>query len=920
MTMRLEETDESCLLGSPTRVTRTGSARKGAKHLSKRIAAAILMCAIMVLVAAAPLAIAGTHEIIKGDQGPRANAVTWEYVPTSYGFWMGHIINNGLRSLTVDVYDVTTGVPEEIMHQRIRFATYDAYPTGIVDTRRVVVASGHVYSITVTPSGPKGSYCTVDDSAMPPPPNLIAIITILSVENLTMVVDAAMSYDPDGMIVSYGWDFGDGTTATGLTTTHTYFMEGTYEITLTVMDNYGFTSTDIEPVTVVYHQQWASFTCVVDGLTVYVDASSSMSENGIVSYDWKWGDGTTGTGVTASHAYSTVKSVPMGSESTRLERGRPPPPHPVFGYTYGPDGVTLLYGCNVTITNLRTGESFVAETYPEYAAYSSDMSMFRLGYVIGDILNVTATKDAYFGWAEGPVTSNDYDQIDVMLHFRPRPMEVTITLTVTDTTGQTDSANKTVMLMGPEPPVATFSFVVDHLSVTVDGGGSFDPDGLIVSYDWTFGDGGTAYGVTADHTYALPGPYKVILTLTDDDGLVDSSTTFLNIVDGLPIASFTYTTSGLVIDVDASGSSDDYGIVSYNWDWGDGTTGTGVTASHTYATVNSSPIGTGSATLGRDVPAHYLVMGHTYGPDGASPMNGCRVVVTNLRTGESLYPPHWQLPDQNVWAADLADLTLGFAFGDILNVTATKGTYVGWADSPIIDNGGTEYLVIDVALHSIPTMRAIALTVTDTIGQTCRVVKYVFVPTPSPPVASFHHNAYGLPVDVDASGSSGDGVIVSYVWDWGDGTTGYGMIASHTYAASVNSTPSEPYTGPPDGLHMIFGFTYAADGVTVMPGCDVTLVNLRTGYSLTTTSDADYGFYSVDPTWFELGWVVGDLIRVTATSGEQTGWTVSPLTDNLNGYNQIDVAMGSGFVTITLKVTDTLGQTASASQQVELYL
>jgi PKD repeat protein len=493
-------------------------------------------------------------------------------------------------------------------------------------------------------------------------------------------------------------------------------------------------------------------------------------------------------------------------------------------------------------------------------------------------------------------------------------------LTVTDTIGQTDSANKTVILKGPEPPVATFSFAVNHLSVTVDGDGSLDPDGTIVSYNWTFGDGGTAFGVTADHTYVLPGIYKVMLTLTDNDGLADSSTSTVTTLDGLPIASFTYTTSGLVIDVDASGSSDDYGIVSYNWDWGDGTTGTGVTASHTYATVNSSPMRSGSATMGRDAPTHYMVQGYTYGPDGVSPMNGCHVVVTDMRTGESLYPPHWQWTDRNVYVVDLVDLTLGFAYGDILNVTATNGAYIGWTDSPIIDNGGTEYLMIDVTLHSIPTMWAITLTVTDTIGQTRAEVKYVFVPTPSPPIASFFHNAYGLPVDVDASGSSGDGVIVSYVWDWGDGTTGYGMTASHTYAASVNSTPSEPYTGPPDGLHTICGFTYAADGVTVLPGCDVTLVNLRTGYSLTTTSDTDYGYYSVDSTWFELGWVVGDLIRVTATYGKQTGWTVSPLTSNLNGYDQIDVAMGSCFVTITLKVTDMLGQTASVSQRVELYL
>ena len=52
-----------------------------------------------------------------------------------------------------------------------------------------------------------------------------------------VVFDASASYDPDGTIVSYTWNFGDGAYGSGITTTHIYNASGTYTATLTVMDN-----------------------------------------------------------------------------------------------------------------------------------------------------------------------------------------------------------------------------------------------------------------------------------------------------------------------------------------------------------------------------------------------------------------------------------------------------------------------------------------------------------------------------------------------------------------------------------------------------------------------------------------------------------------------------------------------------------
>jgi chitodextrinase len=63
--------------------------------------------------------------------------------------------------------------------------------------------------------------------------------------------DGSGSYDPDGTIDTYEWDFGDGNTGTGLTPTHSYDTAGTYTVTLTVTDDDGDTDTDIVIITVI---------------------------------------------------------------------------------------------------------------------------------------------------------------------------------------------------------------------------------------------------------------------------------------------------------------------------------------------------------------------------------------------------------------------------------------------------------------------------------------------------------------------------------------------------------------------------------------------------------------------------------------------------------------------------------------------
>src|SRR5699024_2369283 len=83
---------------------------------------------------------------------------------------------------------------------------------------------------------------------------------------------------------------------------------------------------------------------------------------------------------------------------------------------------------------------------------------------------------------------------------------------------------------GPPPaganksPVAKLDSDCDGLDCAFDGAGSQDPDGSIASYEWDFGDGDTASGASAEHTYDAAGDYTVTLTVTDDRGATDTTT------------------------------------------------------------------------------------------------------------------------------------------------------------------------------------------------------------------------------------------------------------------------------------------------------------------------------------------------------------------------------------------------------------
>lgn len=126
---------------------------------------------------------------------------------------------------------------------------------------------------------------------------------------LTVEFDGSLSTDPDGLIVRYRWDFGDGTSGNGPLVTHTYTSDGVYLATLSVVDEKGGQDEDRGRIVVGNPPSEALFSASPRSgwapLTVNFDGSESFNPNGygISMYEWDFGDGQRATGATPNHTY-----------------------------------------------------------------------------------------------------------------------------------------------------------------------------------------------------------------------------------------------------------------------------------------------------------------------------------------------------------------------------------------------------------------------------------------------------------------------------------------------------------------------------------------------------------------------------------------------------------------------------------------
>ncbi len=159
--------------------------------------------------------------------------------------------------------------------------------------------------------------------------------------------------------------------------------------------------------------------------------------------------------------------------------------------------------------------------------------------------------------------------------------------------GLTDATSSAFNITPPpnQSPVAAFTSSCPTLACSFSDQSS-DPDGSVTSWQWTFGDGTT--GSTAQnpsHTYSAAGSYTVTLTVKDNQNASSSPvshTVQVNAPNQPPSAAFTFNCTGLGCSFSDQSSDPDGSVTSWQWTFGDGTTGsTAQNPSHTYSAAGS---------------------------------------------------------------------------------------------------------------------------------------------------------------------------------------------------------------------------------------------------------------------------------------------------------------------------------------------
>ncbi|MDB4883745.1 MAG: hypothetical protein JWL95_2511 [Gemmatimonadetes bacterium] len=379
----------------------------------------------------------------------------------------------------------------------------------------------------------------------------------------TCTLDARMSSDDNG-IVSYAWTLGkapDGT-ASGPVVVTTYPHSGWRTVSLTVTDTKGQTNTITQQIMVGVPPGYPP---VVSLTSSCVEFTCKYTENVLASTPnvvraWSFGDGATaGDVVGPTHTFAT-----SGSFMTRVS-------------------VLDAYGLTATADVIVT----VPKSPPVNSAPSAAFSW--------SCPNLTCTFDASASTDDKGIVSYTWDfnknpdgtgsGVRVSTTY-PHADTRTVTLTVTDAEGMANSVSKAITIGAPvnQVPVASFTYSCTNLTCFFDSSASTD-DGGIVTRVFNFDDGQYAGGVvTATHTFAAPGTYRVQFTATDAGGLTGGTSQYVTVTaspadDAPPVARFTWTCPTLTCSLDARTSSDDKGIVSYEWD------------------LNKSPGGTASGAL-----------------------------------------------------------------------------------------------------------------------------------------------------------------------------------------------------------------------------------------------------------------------------------------------------------------------------------
>ncbi|HEX8109850.1 MAG TPA: PKD domain-containing protein [Kofleriaceae bacterium] len=605
----------------------------------------------------------------------------------------------------------------------------DDDPDGAGQFMAPTIAGGRVYVGTSSSLAVYGLTIRVTPGSQSVVPGSSTTYTVVTaaIQGLADTVTFSVSGLPAGTSASFSpASVPRGGTATLTLTTTTATPVGTFSFTVaatgpsrTVSATAGLT---------VAQRPVAAFTSSCSGRTCSFDGSASQAFQGrtIVSYAWSFSDGGTASGAT-------------------------PDPH-----HYPGDGsfqATLTVTDSGGLSSQPLTQTVTVSDQPPHAGFSVvciDRTCFPDAETSNDDVGITSYS---WNWGDGSAPSTG-SNLSETSHVYAAYGAYTITLTVSDVENHTATDSHPVAL--GRPPTASFTIACTGRICDVDASASTG-DVPIASYHWDWDDEtATDSGApTAHHVYASDDTFAVHLRVTDINGNFGDLTKSVTVADAPPHAGFSFVCIDRACFFDPETTSDDIGVTSFTWDWGDGTTTSGIGA--VAAIEHDFAYGTYAVKLtvvDIDSQTDAVTQTVTVVPAPVAAFTAscsgllCSFDASASTSAAAITSYHWDWDDETALDANVATAQHRYAFGDTFRV------------------------------H---------LRVTDATGHTADVTHSVTATAPPPGVvASFTFTCSGRTCQFDASGSTSSAAIVNYHWDWDDETTtdATSAAAQHVYAWS----------------------------------------------------------------------------------------------------------------------------------------
>lgn len=369
-------------------------------------------------------------------------------------------------------------------------------------------------------------------------------------QNTTTISDGTIAQ------VTYIWNFGDGTgdlaapAVIPVSPTHVFPGTGPYTVTLTAISNNGCTNSTSKPYSAIFAQPVAAISPLtevcVNGTVSFSSAASTAAGSTVTGWVWNFGDGSpAGNTQNPTHTYLTggIKTVQLTVTSAA-------------------GCVSAIDTAFLTVNALPTANFSDTINCTSRSVGFSDISVANSGTINQWIWN--------FGGTEGTSTQQNPTHV-----FATEGNHI-VTLSVTTDKGCASNPVATRTIFINPRPVADFTLpgnvCLPNASALFTNTTSISGN-TPMTYQWSFGDGGTSAATSPTHPYTAVGPFTVTLTATSNNGCINSINKQYNAVFEQPVAAITAPT-GVCLGNAASFSSSTStapasSVNGWTWNFGD---------------------------------------------------------------------------------------------------------------------------------------------------------------------------------------------------------------------------------------------------------------------------------------------------------------------------------------------------------------